>query len=49
MLPVLFEVGEIGRNDIYAQKFLVREHHAGVDHDDVVAVADGHRVHPELA
>src|SRR5690349_11970988 len=46
---VLFEVCEIGRNDVDAQEFGVREHHSGIHHDDVIAVADGHGVHPELA
>ena len=46
---ILFEVREIGGDDIDAKEFGIREHHAGIDDDNVVAVADGHGVHPELA
>ena len=46
---VLLEIREIGRDDVDAQELVVREHHAGVHDDDVVAVADGHGVHSELA
>ena len=46
---VLFQIAEIGRDDIDAQELVIREHHPGVHYDDVVAVADGHGVHPELA
>ena len=42
MLAVLFEVREVRRDDVHAEQFGVGEHHAGVDHDDVVAVAEGH-------
>ena len=49
VLAVLLQIGEIGRDDIDAQQFGVGEHHPGVDDDDVVAVADGHAVHAELA
>ena len=49
MRGVLLQIGEVGRDDIDAQQFGVGEHHPGVHDDDVVAVADGHGVHPELA
>ncbi len=49
VLAILLEVGEVGRDDVDAQQFGVGEHHAGVEDDDVVAVADGHAVHAELA
>ncbi len=49
VLAVLFQIGEIGCNDVDAQQLGVRKHHAGVHHDDVVAVADGHGVHSKLA
>ena len=49
MLAILFQVGEVGGDDVDAQQFGVGEHHAGVDDDDVVAVAEGHGVHAELA
>ena len=48
VLAVFFEESQIGRDNIDAQKFVFREHHPGVDHDDVVAVANRHHVHPEL-
>ena len=46
---ILLEIREIGRDDIDAQQFGVGEHHACIQDDDVVAVADGHAVHTELA
>ena len=46
---VLLQIREIGRDDVDAQQLVVREHHPGVHDDDVVAVADGHGVHAELA
>ncbi len=46
---VLLEVSEVGRDDIHAQQLRVRKHHSRVHYDDVVAVANGHGVHPELA
>ena len=49
VFAILLEIGEIGRDDIDAQQLGVGEHHPGVENDDVVAVADGHAVHPELA
>ena len=47
-LAVLFKVGEIGRNNVNTKKFRVREHHPRIHHDDVITVADRHRIHPEL-
>ena len=49
VLAILLKIGEVGRDDIDAQQFRIGEHHARVEHDDVVAVADGHAVHAELA
>ncbi len=49
LVAILFEIREVGRDDVDAQQFGVRKHHAGVHDDDVVPVADGHRVHAELA
>ncbi len=49
VFAILLEVGEVGGDDVDAQEFGVGEHHAGVEHDDVVAIADGHAVHAELA
>ena len=39
---------EIGSDDIDAQQFGVGEHHARVDYDNVVSIAECHGVHPEL-
>ena len=49
LLPVFFQVCEIGRDDIDAEQFRIGKHHARIDDDDVIAVTDGHRVHAELA
>jgi len=46
---ILLEVGDIGDDEINAEEFGFREHHTGVDDDDVVAVAQGHHVHAEFA
>src|SRR6185312_2549026 len=48
-IGVLLKVGEVGSNDIDAEQFRFRKHHAGVDHDDVLAIAKRHRIHPEFA
>ena len=48
-LPVLGEIGNIGNHDVDAEQFGFGEHQAGVDHNNVVAPADGHAVHAELA
>ena len=47
-LAMLLQIGEVRRHDIHAQEFRIREHHSGVDDDDVVAVADGHGIHTEF-
>ena len=49
VFAMLLQVGEIRRNNVHAKEFRVGEHHSRVDYDDVVTVADRHRVHPELA
>ncbi len=49
VLGVLLEVSEVGRDDIDAHKFRVGEHHPRVQNDNVIAVADSHAVHTELA
>ena len=49
LLLVFLEKGEVGHDEIDAQEFGVREHHPGVDHNDVVAEADGGHVHAEFA
>ncbi len=49
MFAIFQQVRNIGDNDIDAQQFGFGEHQAGVHYDDVVAKADGHAVHTELA
>src|SRR5579885_117796 len=46
---ILLEVGDIGDDEINTEEFGFREHHACVDDDDVVAVAQGHHVHAKFA
>ena len=48
-LAILDEVGNVGDNDVHAEQFGFGEHQARVDHNNVVAPADGHAVHTELA
>src|SRR5579885_877860 len=48
-LAVLGEVGDLGNHDVNAEQFGLWEHEAGVDDQDVVAPAQGHAVHAELA
>src|SRR5690242_6525086 len=49
VLAVLLEISEIRCNDVDAEEFRVGKHHTRIHHDDVIPVADGHRVHTELA
>ena len=49
LVAVLLEVGKIRRDNVDPKQFRIGEHHAGVDHDDVVSVPERHRVHAELA
>ncbi len=49
MLAMLLEIRNVGDDEVDSQQFGLREHHAGIDHDDVVAVAQRHHVHAELA
>src|SRR6266542_3307044 len=48
-LPILHEIGNVGNDDIHAQQLGFREHHAGVDNNDVVAPAHRHAIHAEFA
>ena len=48
-LFVFLEIGEIRGDDVDTEEFGVGEHHAGVNNDDVIPVAEGHGVHAELA
>ena len=49
VLLVFLEVGQVGHDQVDAQQLGFGKHHAGIDDDDVVAVADGGHVHAELA
>ena len=46
---VLLQVGDVRDDDVHAEQFLLGEHQARVDHDDVVAGAQRHHVHAEFA
>ncbi len=46
---VLFQVGEIRRDDVHAHQLGIREHHPGIHDNDVVPISQGHAVHSELA
>jgi hypothetical protein len=46
---ILLEVRDVWDDEIDAQEFGFREHHAGVDDEDVVADPEGHHVHAKFA
>ena len=48
-VAVLLQVGDVGDDDVHAKQFGFGKHHPGIDHDQVVAVAQGQHVHAELA
>ncbi|MBF8304826.1 MAG: hypothetical protein HW398_14 [Acidobacteria bacterium] len=49
LLAVLQQVGDVRDDNVHAKQFGFREHHPGVNDDHVLAVAEDHHVHPELA
>jgi hypothetical protein len=49
LVAVLKQVCDIGHDDVYAEQFRLGEHQAGVDNNNVIAPADRHAVHAELA
>jgi hypothetical protein len=49
LAALLFEIGEVGDDQVDAQLVGVGEHHAGVDDDGCLAVRHRHHVHAELA
>ena len=49
VVAVLQQVADVGHHDVHAQQLDFGEHQAGVDHNDVVAVAEGEHIHSELA
>ena len=46
---VLLEESQVGHYQVYAQQLGLGEHHATIDDNDVLPVADGGHVHAELA
>ena len=48
-LAVFNEIRNIGNNNIDTQQFGLGKHQAGIDNDNVIAPAQGHAVHAELA
>ncbi len=48
-MAILFEIGDVGNDEVDAEEFGFGEHHAGVDDDDGVAEARSHHVHSEFA
>src|SRR5205807_8266285 len=49
LVAVVEQVGDVGNDDVHAQQFRFGKHQAGVHDHDVVAPANGHAVHSELA
>ncbi len=49
MLAIFEQVRNVGDDDVDAQQLGFGEHKPRVYHDDVIAEADGHAVHTELA
>ena len=49
MLAIFKEIRNVGDDDVNAQQLGFGKHQARVNHHDVIAIADGHAVHPELA
>src|ERR1017187_8831500 len=49
MLAIFKQIRNIGDNNVDTEQFGFREHEAGIHHHDVIAIADGHAVHTELA
>ena len=46
---VLFQIGGVGNDDVNAEEFLLGEHEARIDDDDVVAGAENEHVHSKFA
>ena len=49
MLAIFKQVRNVGNDDVNTEQFGFGKHQPSVNHDDVVAIADGHAVHTELA
>jgi hypothetical protein len=48
-MAILFQVGDVGNDEVDAEEFGFGEHHSGVDDDDGIADANRHHVHAEFA
>ena len=48
-MAILFEIGDVGDDEVDAEKLGFGEHHSGVDDDNGVADAKRHHVHAEFA
>ena len=49
LVLVVEQIGDVGDDDVDAQQFPARKHHACVDDDDVIPATQSEHVHPELA
>src|SRR5262249_460077 len=49
MLAILLQIGKIRGYDVNPKEFGLREHHPGVDHDNILAEANRHGMHAEFA
>ncbi len=49
VLAVLFQVGDVGDDEVNAEEFGFGEHHAGVDDENVVTETKDHHVHAKFA
>jgi hypothetical protein len=48
-MAILFEIGDVGNDEVDAEEFGFGEHHSGVDDDDGFADANRHHVHAKFA
>jgi hypothetical protein len=46
---ILFQIGNVRYDEVYAKKFGFREHHARVNDENVVAETKHHHVHSKFA
>src|SRR4051812_23469733 len=49
VVAILEQVADVRHDDVDAEQFGLGKHEAGVDDDNVVAPANGHAIHAELA
>ncbi len=48
-MAILFEIGDVGNDEVDTEEFGFGEHHSGVDDDNGVADAKRHHIHAEFA